>query len=175
MDNYPNLKKHLDEFKSVITSDNKPYGLHRAKQERFFNKTPSIVSLRKCPNEPMFTYVDFDCYVTSTFFIIQTNRIDMKYLTGILNSKLIAFWLRHKGKMQGSNYQIDKEPLLKIPIVEPTAKNKSMVNEIVNFVDKILESKAKGVDSNEYESETDSLVFTLYNLTPDEVKIIKGN
>ena len=175
MDNYPNLKKHLDEFKSVITSDNKPYGLHRAKQERFFNKTPSIVSLRKCPNEPIFTYVDFDCYVTSTFFIIQTNRIDMKYLTGILNSKLIAFWLRHKGKMQGSNYQIDKEPLLKIPIVEPTAKNKSMVNEIVNFVDKILESKAKGVDSNEYESETDSLVFTLYNLTPDDVKIIKGN
>ncbi len=36
MDNYPNLKKHLDKFKKVITSDNKPYGLHRARDEKFF-------------------------------------------------------------------------------------------------------------------------------------------
>lgn len=28
MDDYPNLKKHLDKFQNVITSDNKPYGLH---------------------------------------------------------------------------------------------------------------------------------------------------
>ncbi|MGN0068014.1 MAG: hypothetical protein ACI38V_10560 [Bacteroides sp.] len=37
-------------------------------------------------------------------------------MTGILNSKLIAFWLNHKGKMQGEIYQIDKEPLTKIPL-----------------------------------------------------------
>ena len=173
MDNYPNLKRHLDEFKSVITSDNKPYGLHRAKQERFFNKTPSIVSLRKCPIEPIFTYVDFDCYVTSTFFIIQTNRIDMKYLTGILNSKLVAFWLKHKGKMQGSNYQIDKEPLLNIPIVEPNAKNQKIADKIVNLVDKILESKKQGMETNNLEKEIDELIFRLYSLDSREIGIIK--
>ena len=27
---YPNIKKHLDQFREVITSSNKPYGLHRA-------------------------------------------------------------------------------------------------------------------------------------------------
>ena len=174
MDKYPNLKRHLDKFKSVITSDNKPYGLHRAKQERFFNQTPSIVSLRKCPNEPIFTYVDFDCYVTSTFFIIQTNRIDMKYLTGILNSKLIAFWLRYKGKLQGTHYQIDKEPLLKIPIVKPNAKNRKIADEIVNLVDKILESKSQGKETSALESQVDDLVYELYDLSKIEKALVES-
>ena len=32
LNNYPNLKKHLDKFQHIITSDNKPYGLHRARR-----------------------------------------------------------------------------------------------------------------------------------------------
>ena len=32
---YPHLKAHLDRFTQVITSDNKPYGLHRAREEQF--------------------------------------------------------------------------------------------------------------------------------------------
>ncbi|GAI34013.1 unnamed protein product, partial [marine sediment metagenome] len=105
---FPNIKAHLDKFKKVITSDNKPYGLHRARDEYFF-KGEKIIAVRKC-KEPTFTYTDFDCYVSATFYVIKSERINMKYLTAILNSKLIAFWLRHKGKMQGNNYQIDKEP-----------------------------------------------------------------
>lgn len=125
MDDYPNLKKHLDKFQNVITSDNKPYGLHRARDEKFFTGSPRIVALRKCVGEPKFSYVDFDCYVSATFYVIKTQRINVKYLTAILNSKLVAFWLKHKGKMQGNNYQIDKEPLLNIPIVDTNSKNKN--------------------------------------------------
>ncbi|WP_394908629.1 Eco57I restriction-modification methylase domain-containing protein [uncultured Helicobacter sp.] len=174
MDNFPNLKKHLDKFQDIITSDNKPYGLHRAKQEYFFNKTPSIISLRKCPKEPIFTYVDFDCYVTSTFFIIQTQRIDMKYLTGILNSKLVAFWLRYRGKMQGNHYQIDKEPLLNIPIPKITESNKALADKIIALVEQILESKAKDSksDTTELENKIDSLVYALYNLTESQIQIL---
>jgi hypothetical protein len=43
----------------------------------------------------------------------------LKYLTALLNSKIVAFWLRYQGKMQGDNYQIDKEPILNIPIKVP--------------------------------------------------------
>lgn len=100
---YPNIKKHLDKFKSVITSDNAPYGLHRARKEYFFIGE-KIISVRKCVDKPIFSYVDFDSYVSATFYVIKPDDIDLKYLTGILNSKLIAFWLRNKGKMQGSNY-----------------------------------------------------------------------
>lgn len=115
--NYPNIKTHLDKYAEIITSDNKPYGLHRARKEDFF-VGEKIISVRK-NFEPSFTYTDFNCYVTQTFYSIKSNRFNLKFLTTLLNSKLIAFWLRYKGKMQGNNYQIDKEPLVEIPIVQP--------------------------------------------------------
>ncbi|EMB0345288.1 class I SAM-dependent DNA methyltransferase [Campylobacter jejuni] len=176
MDNYPNLKKHLDKFKKVITSDNKPYGLHRARDEKFFTGSPRIVALRKCVGEPKFSYVDFDCYVSATFYVIKTQRINVKYLTAILNSKLIAFWLKHKGKMQGNNYQIDKEPLLNIPIVTINSKNQKIADEFINLVDEILKAKEqdKNANTQELENKINSLVYKLYNLTEDEIKIIEG-
>ncbi|EAK6633344.1 DUF7149 domain-containing protein [Campylobacter coli] len=176
MDDYPNLKKHLDKFQNVITSDNKPYGLHRARDEKFFTGSPRIVALRKCVGEPKFSYVDFDCYVSATFYVIKTQRINVKYLTAILNSKLIAFWLKHKGKMQGNNYQIDKEPLLNIPIVDTNSKNKKLADELINLVDEILKAKEQNKNANtqELENKINSLVYKLYNLTEDEIKIIEN-
>ena len=145
IENYPNIKKHLDRFKAVITSDNKPYGLHRARDKRFFSGE-KIIAQRKCANLPVFTFTDFDCYVSATFYVIKTERINMKYLTALLNSKLIAFWLKYKGKMQGDNYQIDKEPLLALPIIEPSAEKQ---NELAELVTNIIETKQKQLDYNE--------------------------
>lgn len=176
MDDYPNLKKHLDKFQNVITSDNKPYGLHRARDEKFFTGSPRIVALRKCVGEPKFSYVDFDCYVSATFYVIKTQRINVKYLTTILNSKLIAFWLKHKGKMQGNNYQIDKEPLLNIPIVTINSKNQKIADELINLVDEILKVKEqdKNANTQELENKINSLVYKLYNLNEEEIKTIEG-
>ena len=42
--NYPNIKKHLDQFKQIITSDNKPYGLHRTRKESFFRGRKNYIS-----------------------------------------------------------------------------------------------------------------------------------
>ncbi len=130
---YPTVKAHLDKFQSVITSSNKPYGLHRARDEKFFTGE-KIISIRKCI-EPTFTYTDFDCYVSQTFYSIKTNRLNLKYLTALLNSNVIKFWLRHQGKMQGDLFQIDKEPLLKIPIIlaQPTKQE-----EIAKLFDKLI-------------------------------------
>jgi adenine-specific DNA-methyltransferase len=170
---YPNIKRHLDKFQKVITSDNKPYGLHRARDEYFF-KGEKIVALRKCVNEPIFTYTDFDCYVSATFYVIKTERINQKYLTAVLNSKLIAFWLRKKGKMQGNNYQLDKGPLLNIPIFNsPTNEQKP----IIKLVDQILTVKAANpqADSSAIEKQIDEMVYKLYELTEEEVRIVEGN
>ncbi len=116
IEEYPAIKEHLGRFKKVITSDNKPYGLHRARDEHFF-KGAKVLAARKCAR-PTFTYTDFDSYVTATFYVIKTERVEQQYLTGLLNSKLIAFWLKHRGKMQGTNYQIDKEPIIDLPILK---------------------------------------------------------
>jgi len=128
---YPNIKQHLDKFVDIITSDNKPYGLHRAREERFFQNEKIIVQ-RKCAGRPIFTYANFDTYVSATFYLIQTERVNLKFLTALLNSKLIAFWLKNKGKMQGNNYQIDKEPLLEIPIV--TTDKQEIFATLVDYI-----------------------------------------
>ncbi|RVZ23002.1 DUF7149 domain-containing protein [Helicobacter pylori] len=175
MDDYPNLKKHLDRFKEVITSDNKPYGLHRARDERFFTGNPRIIVLRKCAKEPIFSYVNFDCYVSATFYIIKTKRFDSKFLVGLLNSLLIRFWLKHRGKVQGNNYQIDKEPLMNIPLIKITKSNQPTADKIIALVDKILQAKEKDPKANTQglEKEIDALVYQLYHLTDEEIKIIE--
>ena len=164
---YPNIKAHLDKFQKVITSDNKPYGLHRTRVESFF-KGEKIIVQRKCPNEPIFTYTDFDAYVSATFYVIKTSRVNQKYLTTLLNSKLIAFWLKFRGKMQGNNYQLDKEPLINIPI-----KNIDKIKPYERIVDKILTLKKSGKDTTDLEREIDQMVYKLYGLTNEEIKIVE--
>jgi len=171
---YPRIKKHLDQFKEVITSDFKPYGLHRSRDEKFFNGE-KIISVRKCC-EPTFTYTDFNCYVSATFYVIKSERINMKYLTAFLNSKLAAFWFKNEGKMQGNNFQIDKEPLLKIPIYFPSEDEQK---PIISIVDKIIEliksGNYKKEKVEELQNQIDILIYNLYKLNEDEIEIINNS
>ena len=169
LNEYPHIKAHLDKYLSIFTSDNKPYGLHRAREERFF-KDNKILAMRKSVPRPVFAYCDFPCYVSQTFNMIQTERVNMKYLTGLLNSTLIEFWLKNKGKMQGTNYQLDKEPLQEIPIVVPTADVQNIVATLVDIIILLrsnLSKRASNLVSNEYlateyEKLIDGCVYELY-------------
>ncbi len=175
IEEYPNIKKHLNQFRKVITSDNKPYGLHRARDEYFF-KGEKIIAVRKCAR-PTFTYTDFDSYVTATFYVIKTKRVDQQYLTGLLNSKLITFWLKHKGKMQGTNYQIDKEPIIDLPIVKADQTSQNAIANIVSKLIDILGSKSrteKQAKVRDYENQIDQMVYKLYRLTKKEIKAVEG-
>lgn len=170
MDGFPTLKAHLDQFRSIFTSDNKPYGLHRARDSRFFSGS-KIICQRKCPELPIFSYSDGECYLTQTFNIIKTHRVNLLYLTGLLNSKLIAFWLRNRGKMQGLNYQLDKEPLQQIPIAVPEVEVQANIGSIVKeIID--LKSADENASIRNLENQIDYTVYHLYGLTYDEVLII---
>ncbi len=169
MKSKPNLRKHLDKYVNIITSDNKPYGLHRARKESFF-QGEKIISLRKCPKKPVFTYTNFDCYVSQTFFIIKSNRINLKYFTALLNSSITAFWLKHRGKMQGTAYQVDKGPILEIPII----KSEELLQLLFSTIaDCIIFAKEKDMEMEAriFESIIDALVFELY--FPDHMKELK--
>lgn len=171
IDEYPKIKAHLDFFQPIITSAFAPYGLNRSREQYIF-EGKKILAQRKCPKEPIFTYTEFDCFVSRAFVVIQSDRINLKYLTGLLNSKLVAFWLRNKGKMQGNAYQLDKEPLLEIPIYKPSDKDAS---EIAKLVDKLIPLKSQGKDTRELEVKIDQLVYQLYDLTEEEIKIIENS
>ena len=166
LDNYPNLKKHLDSFGPIITSENKPYGLSRSRVESFFTGE-KITSLRKT-QRPHFTFTDFDCYVAQSFNVIKTKRVSMKYLIGLLNSKIIFFWLKNNGKLQGANLQIDKAPLLSLPICLP--KN---FTPFLTIIDHIIESKKLGDNFSEDECELDKLFYKLYELDSHDIQLIE--
>lgn len=167
IESFPNIKKHLDKYKKVITSDNRPYGLHRARKYDFF-EGEKIVSLRKCIR-PTFSYIEKESYVLAEWYVIKTNRLNMKYLVGILNSKLVMFWLRYMGKMQGNHYQVDKEPLINIPIISCDKYEK----EIVSLVEKIIKEKSIKNTTLELDNYLDNIIYKLYNLDDDDIKIIE--
>lgn len=162
LNKYPNIKAHLDRFLPIFTSDNKPYGLHRARENRFFVNN-KIIAVRKSVGHPIFSYCDFECYLSQTFNMIQTNRVNLKYLTGLLNSKLIEFWLKNKGKMQGANYQLDKEPLQQIPIAVPSIEVQTIIANLVDII----------ILLNSTDKRASNLVFNSY-IASDFEKLING-
>jgi len=178
---YLNIKKHLDKFQEVITSDNKPYGLHRSREEKFFTGE-KIMSLRKC-ERPIFTYTNYDCYVLAEYYVIKTNVVDLKYLVALLNSKLVEFWLFYKGKRQGNIYQIDKEPLINIPIKKATVQEQKLFINLVNEIFIITKSEdyedypedsLKKTKIEKYENQIDQMVYKLYDLTDEEIEIVEN-
>lgn len=165
LDGFPNLKNHLDKYKDVITSDNKPYGLHRNRKEDFFINEKIIVT-RKC-SVPTFTYSDKPRYFSAAFYIINSDRVNLKYLTTFLNSKLIAFWLKYEGKMQGNIYQLDKEPLMNIPLYKPESYTPFIeLFDVVHFIYSQKESIVENIDNSQlglfFESVIDGCFYDVY-------------
>jgi adenine-specific DNA-methyltransferase len=184
IEEFPNFKKHLDKFSKILTSAYAPYGLHRARDEKFFNGD-CIFSIRKT-KRPAFSYVSFPCYVTRAFMILRLNKINPKYALGLFNSKLIYFWFRNKGKVQGDQLQIDKEPLLDAPLFIAEEERQK---QIILLVDQIIFLNKKWHDTPEHsdqweslkseiektDQKIDQLVYKLYGLTDEEIKIVEDS
>ena len=100
-------------------------------------------------------------------------NMNLKYILGILNSKYANILLAN---IRGDSINIYPEYLRKLPIPKIDSTNKALSDEIISLVEQILDSKAKDptTDTKELESHIDSLVYKLYHLTDDEIKIIGG-
>lgn len=177
-DDAPTLKKHLEKYKGIMEQrrENKNgrisfYHLHWPREEKYFTKGAKIISVRKC-EKPIFVYYEPEAYVMMSVNIIKTDRWDLKYLTGVLNSTLIAFWLRNKGKMQGENYQVDKEPIMDIPL--PSKPTKEQQDKIGKLVEEIISAKKANhdADTSKLESQIDILVYHLYGLSYEDAIVI---
>jgi adenine-specific DNA-methyltransferase len=140
--------------------------LHWPRDEDFFKKNDKIVSVRKCAT-PLFHYSNVETYVMMAVNVIKTDKINLKYLTTFLNSKLIYFWLKYEGKMQGSNFQVDKEPLMNIPIHKPNDYSPFIeLFDIINYVLSTKEAIVENVDNkhiaNFIEEVIDGCFFDIY-------------
>ncbi len=142
----PNILAHLKKYREIMDERRENqngrldfYHLHWSRDDRFFQNGPKILCVRKCA-VPTFIYTEKESYVMMAFNVIKTKTISLKYLTALLNSKIIAFWLLNKGKMQGYNFQIDKEPLLEIPLKTASKEVEVQVEKLVDHIIKILAS-----------------------------------
>ncbi|GAA8119957.1 class I SAM-dependent DNA methyltransferase [Helicobacter pylori] len=99
-------------------------------------------------------------------------REHAKFLVGLLNSRLLD-WLFRK---TSTNNHVNLYELETLPIPQITEKNQELADKIIVLVDKILKSKEKDLKANtqKLEKEIDALVYQLYNLTDEEIKIIEN-
>ncbi len=116
-DTFANIRAHLDKFSGVITSDHKPYGLHRPRQQEWFESREKIIGVRKT-RSPRFAVVPQDYYMDQAALIIRLDPaggISPHYACAFLNSP-VASEAFSGIKTQGGQLQIDKNVLTRLPI-----------------------------------------------------------
>jgi len=134
--------------------------------------------------EPSFAYDENGMYIEATGFIMTGQ--DLKYLLGLLNSRPVSYLFKKfysGGGLGEEGYRYKKEFLQRLPIPPINNQNKSLVDQIVKNVNQILSltqspdyetSKEKQAKVKEFEKEIDRLVYELYGLTEEEIKLIEG-
>jgi hypothetical protein len=170
---FPSLMNHLKEFEE--------------KARKRDDQGDYWWELRKCAYYPEFekekvvwasvgeTYY---CYVEKNIFVLDTNyfaTMDKKWKIGILNSKLIVSYINGLDTLVGERvFRHYKYNFEKIPIPAVTASNLGIVRQIEGLVEKILSAKQQNpqADTRACEREIDRLVYQLYELTEQEIKII---
>ena len=113
-------------------------------------------------------------YLPSNAYILTSETISIRFILGLLNSKLLHYYFRFIGVMTaGGAYTLKAATIEVLPIAIGT---KEQQKEIVLKVESILNAKAKNkqVDVSSTESEIDRLVYNLYGLSEDEIKIVEG-
>lgn len=111
----------------------------------------------------------------------NNNSIDIKYLTALINSKLLNFYYRNKYNV----LSVAKNAFFSLPIAKISDENKSL---IVKFVDSIisLNKQLKNVSKNsekwneikkeieKTDKEIDQKVYELYGLTEEEIRVVEN-
>ena len=100
-----------------------------------------------------------------------SHGLDLRLLLGILNSRMVLALLN---EIRGGDFHILPEHLRAIPIPD-TSRNEAC-KTIAVLVDRILAAKKAdpAADTLALESEIDALVYQLYGLTEEEIKVVEG-
>lgn len=108
----------------------------------------------------------------STNYLISKHNENLLFYLGLINSQVFNFYFNY---FSFTNH-LTVSGLEKVPIPTINSKNQSLVDKIINLVDKILALKAQNssADTNKLEKDIDNLIYKLYNLSPSEIQIIKG-
>ncbi len=183
IEKYPMLKAHLDSHWDTIATrsdqGDTPYHLRNCAYLEDFEKEKIVYG--EIVQEPRFYLDNGECelgyfYAEATSFILTGEHL--RYLLGILHSKLITFAFKTfyaGGGLGESGYRYKKAFIERLPIPKITPQNQELARKITDCTEAILEAKEKDPKANtqKLEKEIDALVYQLYNLTDEEIKIIE--
>ncbi|MFT2709173.1 Eco57I restriction-modification methylase domain-containing protein [Helicobacter pylori] len=179
IEKYPALKSHLDSHWNTIATrsdqGDTPYHLRNCAYLEDFEKE-KIVYPCIMAKEPCFVYEEKGFYAPAPANIITGDKIEIKYITALLNSKCIYFAMRKFYMGGGIEGELKTNNLEKIPIPKITPENQELADKITDGAKAILKAKEKDPKANtqRLEKEIDALVYQLYNLTDEEIKIIEN-
>ncbi|MCQ2680760.1 class I SAM-dependent DNA methyltransferase [Helicobacter pylori] len=183
IEKYPATKAHLDAHYDTIATrcdqGDTPYHLRNCAYLEDFEKEKIVYG--EIVQEPRFYLDNGECelggfYAEATSFILTGGHL--RYLLGMLHSKLITFAFKTfyaGGGLGESGYRYKKAFIERLPIPKITEKNQELADKITDCAEQILQAKAKDPKANTQglEKEIDALVYQLYNLTDEEIKIIE--
>ncbi len=176
--NYPSLASHLIKFKqkAELRQDKGDFWweLRACSYNHIFEKERLVWT--DIAIEPLFTIITNNYYINNTIYMISGEKI--KYLLGILNSQLVKWYFPLIATGLGAKgHRFFKIFVEKIPIPEITEENQKNVTKIENLVKKIITTKEKDTGANiiKQQTEIDKLVYKLYELSKEEIKMIENN
>lgn len=162
------LKWHINwedklENKYILYSDK----LHRPREERLFLAKEKLVFPRKSVKiSGAYDYNQYYCLNTVYVCLPKKDGYSLKYILAILNSKLINYFY----KKLFFGWQVT------IPALNCISMPNMNQNKITKKVDSILELKSSDQKTKveSLEREIDQIIYQLYGLTGEEIKIVEG-
>ncbi|GAA9861815.1 hypothetical protein VN0635_02200 [Helicobacter pylori] len=148
-----------------------------SQEKRQIFESQDIIFMTRMTNEIRCVVVPLGVY-GGKVNILHDFRIDRFLILGILNSKLMTYFYKKKffpTHMQGGAFGFDTLSVETLPIPQITKSNQPTAHKITDCAKAILEAKEKDPKANtqKLEKEIDALVYQLYHLTDEEIKIIE--
>ena len=156
----------IKEYDKFLSYTNK---LHRPREERLFLADKKILMPRRATK--IVATIDYQQYyaLNTAYICLGTDKhYEIEFLLGILNSKLTDYFY----SMLFMGWQITIPALEVIPI--PYC-SKDDQDGICLLVKKAIENKRfnPSIDTTDLELKIDNLVYQLYGLTDEEIKIVE--
>ncbi|HFF9568068.1 TPA: class I SAM-dependent DNA methyltransferase [Campylobacter jejuni] len=189
IEQYPALKQYLSQFLPRIEQSGEK-GCRKKTSNKWFETQDNIAYYEEFEKEKIVypnMNKEFIAFFDNEFFVLNqkcfilshqsNNKKELLYLTALLNSNVNFYYFKQIGaKLGASGYEMSKIFVEKLPIPKINSKNQKIADELINLADEILKAKEQNKNANtqELENKINSIVYKLYNLTEEEIKIIEN-
>lgn len=154
-----------------------PEAIHSSKNPEIFEADEKIFFRRVSRN--LIATIDTEHYYALHTIVVITpkskgsnNQLPLKYVLGIFNSKLFNFYYNQLFASTKTVFsEIGAKKIAEMPIA---TSSDDLMHSVQKAVENALKAGQSGGKTKVYEDEIDSLVYKIYDLTPDEIALIEG-